>query len=80
MATDKLFQRHFISMPALGRLFKPGDLYSYSDDEIPGKISSGPMIFYPLNFHHIQCFKYILSSNRLLSVMGTHYIGISNPM
>ena len=80
MATDKLFERHFISMPALGRQFKLGDLYSYIHDEIIPGYNSPSMIIDPLNFHHKQCFKYLLFSNRVPPVMGTHCIGISNPL
>lgn len=41
MATGNLFQRHLISMPALARQFKLGDLYSYNADKIlPGEIST----------------------------------------
>ena len=37
MADELIFQKHFVSMRALGRNFKLGDLYNYRNDQIlPG--------------------------------------------
>ena len=69
MTTDKLFQRHTISMPALGHGFKLGDLYGYNADEIV----RGNRLIHLFNLHFLKS-KFKIKINltvRFAPSMGT---------